>query len=74
MTNRLQVVQLESAINGYKQARPFEDYVLPLELRLMATLYGRMIYFRLSSIDLESETVPTQVVVKYWAERSARID
>ncbi len=64
----LEIGDLEYAINRYKRERPFDDCVLPTELRLMASLYGKMIYFRLSSCDLILETIPTQVVVKYWSE------
>jgi hypothetical protein len=63
----LQIGELENAINSYKRARPFSDGILPIELRLMATLYGKMIYLRLTSWDLDVETAPTQVVVEYWA-------
>lgn len=70
MGYQVQIGQLERAINRYKLARPFNDYVLPVELRLMADLYGKMIYFRLSSADLGLESVPTQVVVEYWGELS----
>ena len=58
--------ELESAINNYKRARPFNDYVLPIELRLMASLYGKMIYLRLSSYDLNLENAATIVVVEHW--------
>ena len=68
MKHKLQIGELEHAINRYKKARPFMDCVLPLELRLMASLYGKMIYLRISSSDLELETIPTQVVVQYWGE------
>lgn len=68
MGYQVKIGQLEHAINRYKLARPFNDYVLPIELRLMADLYGKMIYFRLPSSDLALESAPTQVVVEYWGE------
>lgn len=71
MQIKLQICELEYAINRYKKALPFSDGVLPIDLRLMASLYGKMIYFRLSITDLDMETIPTQVVVQYWAELTA---
>lgn len=64
----LKIAELEYAINSYKRKRPFSDYILPVELRLMAALYGKMIYFRWDCCDLDLESAPTQVVVKYWKD------
>jgi hypothetical protein len=71
MKLELQIDELEHAINRFKRARPFTDYVLPVDLRLMASLYGKMIHFRLPCCDLALETIPTQVVVQYWRESGA---
>lgn len=64
----LTISELEYAINRYKRERPFNDYILPIELRLMAELYGKMIYFRSAVYDLDLENIPTQIVVQYWKE------
>lgn len=63
----LKIGQLEGAINRYKRSRPFADGILPLELRLMATLYGEMIYYRMASVDLSKRSAPVQVLVKHWS-------
>jgi hypothetical protein len=66
MTTVINIGQLEDAINRYKRSRPFNDGVLPLELRLMATLYGEMIYYRMASVDLSMQSAPVQVLVTHW--------
>jgi hypothetical protein len=66
MTTVINISQLEDAINHYKRSRPFADGVLPLELRLMATLYGEMIYYRMARVDLSTQAAPVQVLVMHW--------
>lgn len=64
----LTISELENAINRFKRAHSLLDYTLPADLRLMATLYGRMIYQRLTSYDLALESTTTQQVVERWIE------
>jgi len=68
MKSQLTIGELESAINRFKRAHRFSNCILPAELRLMASLYGRMIYHRLLSYDLTLESVETQQAIQRWSE------
>lgn len=66
--------ELENAINSYKRGRSFLDYTLPAELRLMASLDGRMIYQRLSRYDLAFESIAKQQVIQRWSQPDLKAD
>lgn len=67
MDLNLTILQLESAINRCKLAEPVSNYILPGDLRVLASLYGEMIFHRLDSIQLASQSELLQTVLMKWA-------
>lgn len=68
----LQIGQLEEAINRCKRAQPFSNGVLPPDLRIMAELYGEMIFRHLDSINLETQSPLLRAVFAKWATLADR--
>ncbi len=66
MGSILKIVQLEAAINRCRVAKPFTDGILPTDMRLMAELYGEMIFRRLESVDVDTRSAPLRAVLAKW--------
>lgn len=62
----IDIEQLELAINRLKKAQPVADYILPPDLRLMAEVYGAMIYSRQTHIDVEAQPADKRRVLLQW--------
>ncbi|PHV05320.1 hypothetical protein CSQ96_20690 [Janthinobacterium sp. BJB412] len=71
MSKTITIVQLEDAINRCKGERPFFNGVLPGDMRLLADLYGEMIYRHLDSVDVESLLPALQAVLGAWIDAAA---
>ncbi len=71
MSRTITIVQLEGAINRCKGVRPFCDGVLPSDMRLLADLYGQMIYRHLDSVNVESLLPSLQAVLVTWINVAA---
>ncbi len=71
MSKTITIVQLEGAINRCKGERPFFNGVLPRDMRLLADLYGGMIYRHLDSVDVESLLPAVQAVLGAWIDATA---
>ncbi len=67
MGYKLTISQLEGLINRCKVAEPFSNGVLPPDMRLMATLYGEMIFRHLATVEVEAQQVSLQTVLMKWA-------
>ncbi len=64
--NTLKIAELEAAINRCKHAEPFTNGVLSPDVRLMATLYGEMIFHHLECVALDGLPTPLATVLKKW--------
>ncbi|MDD5708512.1 MAG: DUF3717 domain-containing protein [Kiritimatiellae bacterium] len=71
MSRNITIVQLEGAINRCKSERPFFNGVLPGDMRLLADLYGEMIYRRLDSVAVESLSPALLAVLGAWIDAAA---
>lgn len=60
------MLQLEAAINKCSKARPPVNYVLGPDLRVLATVWGEMIYRHLGSIELSGQPQETREVIERW--------
>lgn len=60
------IVSLEQAINQCKRMHPPVDGVLPPELRMLATLWGDMIYRHIETIELEALPPELKLLVERW--------
>lgn len=67
----IDIEQLELAINRLKTAQPVADYILPPDLRLMAEVYGAMIYSRQTHIDVEAQPSDKRRVLLQWISASS---
>jgi hypothetical protein len=66
MDHELHICRLENAINRCKRVEPFTNGVLPPDMRLMAALYGQMIYCRKEHVEFESLSVLLKAVLVRW--------
>ena len=64
--NTLKIAELEAAINCCKNAEPFTNGVLSPDVRLMATLYGEMIFHHLESVAFDGLSTSLTTVLKKW--------
>lgn len=62
----MSIVSLEQAINQCKRVHPPVDYVLSPELRMLATLWGDMIYRHIETIELDALPAELKSVVARW--------
>jgi hypothetical protein len=69
MDLNLNIGQLEGAINRCKLAEPFSNGILPADLRLMASLYGEMIFHRIDNINVSIQPALLQAVLAKWTIR-----
>jgi len=68
MATLLTIVQIERAISCCAADDPPKDNVLGRDLSLMAEVYGRMVYERAESVDLDG--IPPEIAGLYrkWAQ------
>lgn len=62
----MSIVGLEQAINQCKRLHPPVDYVLSPELRMLATLWGDMIYRHIETIELDALPAELKSLVERW--------
>lgn len=67
----LTITELEAAINRCARARPPMNYVLGPDLRVLADIYGDMIYRRLRILELASLSPIQRAVLERWALAAA---
>lgn len=67
----IDIEQLERAINHLKKSQPVVDNILPPDLRLMAEVYGTMIYFLQKHLDLEAQPADKRRVLLQWISASS---
>lgn len=60
------ITQLETAINRLREIAPPVNYVLSPDLRVMAEIYGGMIFAHAELIDLEQQPDALRQVVFKW--------
>lgn len=60
------ITQLETAINRLREIAPPVNYVLSPDLRVMAEIYGRMIFAHAELIDVEQQLDAFRQVVLKW--------
>ena len=63
----LTITELEAAINRCARASPPMNYVLGPDLRVLAAVYGDMIYRRLRTLELASLSPIQRGVLERWA-------
>jgi hypothetical protein len=68
MKSTITISELEEAINRSRRMQPVRSGVLPPDLRIMAEFYGRMIYERRLSVDLEQHPTHVREVVYRWLD------
>ncbi len=66
------IVEQEDAINGYKLAHPVRHGILCHELRLLATLYGQMIYSRSGAVASAALAPEVRVLLAMWTRPADR--
>lgn len=55
MVKTLTIDQIEDAINYWRNVKPSPDgIVLPTEVRVLADVYGEMIYFRAPTVEFST--------------------
>lgn len=64
------IMELEAAINRCAKARPPINYVLGPDLRVLAVVYGDMIYRRLRTLQLATLCPTQRAVLARWAQSS----
>jgi hypothetical protein len=66
MSFLINIRQLESAINLARKHQPATDHVLQPDVSALAEIYGRMIYQRTDTADLDRVPSRIKVVVMKW--------
>lgn len=65
------IVELEEAINRCKAAQPPVDCVLGPDLRVLATVWGQMIYHHQGSLELVAQKSADRQVIERWLAKVA---
>jgi hypothetical protein len=71
MTYIVRIDQIEQAINVCKQSHPPSDLSLPADVRMMATVYGQMIYEHARTVDIDILAGDVASLFLRWLEAGA---
>jgi hypothetical protein len=63
--------ELEAAINRCRHECLTDNQILPPNLRMLAEVYGTMLYERAHSMDLRRFSPDVQTTVRTWLEKTA---